>query len=107
MRGHHWWLENLVRAERSEPSAICDRDERTLAREAAWAGIPLDRAYAEVDDLLSRPDADAVAIVVAPEYQPDIALRALAAGKHVLCEVPLHTRSTSAGGSSSRPNVRG
>jgi predicted dehydrogenase len=64
-------------------------EQHALVRGAELAGIPPDRAHSEVDALLGREDVDAVAVVVAAEDQPAIVLRALDAGKHVLCEVPL------------------
>jgi predicted dehydrogenase len=89
MRAQHGWLQCLQLAERCELVAVCDRNEPVLARAAEMAGLPSDRAHLDLDELLARDDVDAVAVVVAPEYQAAIALRAIATGRHVLCEVPL------------------
>lgn len=45
------------------------------------------RAYSSVDALLS--DVDAVAFAVPPQVQAELAVRAAAAGKHLICEKPL------------------
>ena len=42
-----------------------------------------------LDDLLRRPDVDAVCVTVPSGQHGEIAIRALEAGKHVLCEKPL------------------
>ena len=43
----------------------------------------------EVDALLARPDVDLVYIATPPFLHHEQALRALVAGKHVICEKPL------------------
>ena len=45
--------------------------------------------YEELDALLHDPRIDVIDIAVTPGAQQDIALRALRAGKHVLCQKPL------------------
>jgi predicted dehydrogenase len=44
-------------------------------------------AFPSVDDLLA--DTDAVAFAVPPQVQSELAVRAAAAGKHLICEKPL------------------
>jgi len=46
----------------------------------------------DYDQALSRPDVDAAYIAVANNAHFDLSLRALRAGKHVLCEKPLTTK---------------
>ncbi len=48
-------------------------------------------ACASIDELLSRDDVDVVHIATPPITHKDLALAALNAGKHVLCEKPLAT----------------
>jgi predicted dehydrogenase len=88
-RGRRGWLETTRLVERAEVVAVCDRQRPLLAEGAAAARLPEASAHADLDDLLAREDVDAVVIAVAPEAQAGIAVRALEAGKHVLCEVPL------------------
>ncbi|WP_405670376.1 Gfo/Idh/MocA family protein [Streptomyces sp. NBC_01530] len=68
-------------------AAICGRDEGAVRRAAArhgWAATETDwRA------LIERDDVDLVDICTPGDSHAEIALAALAAGKHVLCEKPL------------------
>lgn len=49
------------------------------------------RAYSTIDDLLNDRRIDAVSVCVANNAHADISIRALNAGKHVLCEKPMAT----------------
>ncbi len=56
-------------------------------RTAASHSIP--KVYQHLDDLLADPAIEIVDIAVQPWHQREIAERALAAGKHLLCQKPL------------------
>ena len=47
------------------------------------------KVYADVDALLSDPDIDAVSVCMANAFHAEISIKALRAGKHVLCEKPM------------------
>ncbi|MBB5868328.1 putative dehydrogenase [Allocatelliglobosispora scoriae] len=47
-------------------------------------------------DLVARPDLDAVLVTTPPDLHEEIAVAALTAGKHVLCEKPLASSAASA-----------
>ncbi|PSL08222.1 putative dehydrogenase [Haloactinopolyspora alba] len=64
---------------------IVDLDVAKAEQVADRHGI--DRVYESLDDLLAD-DVPVVDIAVAPTAQPDIARRALDAGKHLLCQKP-------------------
>ncbi|MFF3598123.1 Gfo/Idh/MocA family protein [Kitasatospora indigofera] len=68
-------------------TAVAGRDPagvRAAARRQGWRSVETDwRA------LVARPDVDVVDICTPGESHAEIALAALAAGKHVLCEKPL------------------
>ncbi len=49
-------------------------------------------SYADYDAALGDPNVDAVVIAVPPRFHLDLALRAIAAGKHVLVEKPAFLR---------------
>src|SRR5215472_7793544 len=66
-------------------SAVADLD-LGRARAAAPPGTP---CFSEYRELLARSDAEAVVVSTPPAYHEEIALAALEAGKHVLCEKPL------------------
>lgn len=48
-----------------------------------------DRAYDDYDEIINDPEVDVVDIVTPNSLHKDQIIRALAAGKHVLCEKPL------------------
>ena len=89
--GAGYWGPNLARNFSSSPDwqlvAICDLDGRRAAELAARVG-GVD-VHTDVDDLLRRDDLDAVAIATPARTHHGLALRALAAGKHVMVEKPL------------------
>ena len=67
--------------------AIWGRDRSHAERLAQAHGIA--RVYDTLDELLADPDVAVVDIAVVPEAQVEIALRALDAGKDVMCQKPL------------------
>ena len=67
-------------------SAVADRDS---ARAGSAAGAHGAAALDDFRELISRDDVDAVAVSTPPDSHEEIALAALEAGKHVLCEKPL------------------
>jgi len=66
---------------------LCRRDGGELRALADRFRIP-DR-YTDYRDLLRDPDIDAVLIATGPAVQPEIAMAAVAAGKHVFAEKPM------------------
>jgi predicted dehydrogenase len=72
---------------RCELVAICDADESRLQRARdAWGVADTCTDYQAV---VARPDIDAVVIATPNVSHAPIAMAAIAAGKHVLCEKPL------------------
>jgi predicted dehydrogenase len=69
-----------------EVTGVYDRDAARAAEVAARHGV---RTYDSLEQLLDDPDPQVVDIAVLPAAQPEIARRAAAAGKHVLCQKPL------------------
>jgi predicted dehydrogenase len=57
--------------------------------EAAARDLGVPRAFATADELAESPDVDVVHICTPNHLHEELALRALAAGKHVICEKPL------------------
>jgi hypothetical protein len=87
-RGH-----GLLKSLASEHNvvALCDVDERTLARvRPDWPAAQCFRDFRKLLD--ERKDIDAVVIATPDHLHFPIAMRALKLGKHVYCEKPLtHT----------------
>ena len=67
--------------------ALASRDPEKVRSVAAQFAIP--RVYGSYEVLLADPEIDAVYIPLPNQLHFDWALRALQAGKHVLCEKPL------------------
>jgi len=77
-----------IRAEpRSRLDAVASRSAETARRYAAEWNIP--RAFGSYDELLADPDVDVVYIPIPNSGHAEWTIRALEAGKHVLCEKPL------------------
>jgi predicted dehydrogenase len=70
--------------------ACYDKNPETAARTAQAHGIP--SIAASIDDLLADPAIAIVDIAVTPWDQAEIVGRAIAAGKHLLCQKPLADR---------------
>jgi predicted dehydrogenase len=68
-------------------TALCDADPATLLRAVGQTGIQ--NASTDYREIVTRDDVDAVIIATPNFTHAPIALAAIAAGKHVLCEKPL------------------
>jgi predicted dehydrogenase len=69
-----------------EVVALCSRRKERVEEAAAKLGIP--DTTTDWRELIARSDLDAVSIVTPPAEHHEMALAALRAGKHVLCEKP-------------------
>src|SRR5437879_2759299 len=67
--------------------AICSRSLESAQAAAQRAGIP--RAYGTYDELLADPAIEAIYNPLPNHLHVDWTIRAMQAGKHVLCEKPL------------------
>ena len=83
-------LAGAARSPDVEVVAIASRDTRRAGAFAARWGIG--RAYGSYDDLLSDDAVDAVYVPLPNGLHHPWTLRALRAGKHVLCEKPYSRR---------------
>ena len=73
-----------------EVVAIGSRDRVRAEAQAQALGIP--RAHGSYEALLADPDIEAVYIALPNSLHVEWSLRALEAGRHVLCEKPLSRR---------------
>jgi D-xylose 1-dehydrogenase (NADP+, D-xylono-1,5-lactone-forming) len=77
----------LAGSSRGHLAAVASRDLGRATEFARLHGIP--RAYGAYEELLRDPDVDVVYVSVPNHLHAGWAVRALEAGKHVLCEKPL------------------
>jgi predicted dehydrogenase len=96
--GYGYWGPNIVRNVLERPefqlAALCETD---IARADEFRRRhPGVRIESDIDSLLMNGDVDALAIATPPDSHYDLARRSLEAGKHVLVEKPLATKSEEA-----------
>jgi len=81
---HIWGIEPLDYA---EVVAVCDVIEENAKNIAEKYNIPC--YYTDYHELLKREDIDAVTLPLPDQVHAEVAIAALHAGKHVLCEKPM------------------
>jgi len=82
-------FESCVKARNAELFAICDVADDLRERMAVAHGAK--KTFADYDAMLADPEVEAVIIATADAFHVDASIRALQAGKHVLCEKPMAT----------------
>jgi predicted dehydrogenase len=84
-------LAGAAASDRVQVLAVASRDASRAVAYAREQGI--ERAYGSYDELLADPDVEAVYISLPNALHVEWSIRALEAGKHVLCEKPLSPRA--------------
>src|ERR1700730_12974104 len=90
--GRSAWVPHIPgwqREGRAEVVALADIDADVAGEVAAKFSVP--RAVTDYRELLDDPDIDVVDVVTGNQPHFQISWDALSAGKHVLCEKPVHT----------------
>jgi D-xylose 1-dehydrogenase (NADP+, D-xylono-1,5-lactone-forming) len=84
-------LAGAAESDRVDVIAVASRDPARAEAYARERGI--ERAYGSYAELLADPDVEAVYISLPNSLHVEWSIRALEAGKHVLCEKPLSRRA--------------
>jgi predicted dehydrogenase len=80
-------FESCTKASNARLHAICDVADDLRQRMAATHAP--EKSYADYDEMLADPSLDAVIIATSDAFHVPASIRALEAGKHVLCEKPV------------------
>jgi len=90
--GTGYWSEKHLKAwsriPGAEIAALCNRSRHKLADKARQFGVPEDKLFGSLDDMLRDGDIDVVDIVTGPETHLEFVKKAAAAGKHIMCQKP-------------------
>lgn len=90
--GAGYWSRNHLLAWASHPgaavSAICDPDDKRRASRGDEFGIPEERRFGTMEEMLDRADIDVVDIITPPATHPALVEAAARAGKQILCIKP-------------------
>ncbi|TLM98875.1 MAG: Gfo/Idh/MocA family oxidoreductase [Actinobacteria bacterium] len=93
--GYGYWGPNLLRNYMELPEAtvkwVCDLDAERAAK--AVTRYPTVGTSTNLDEVLADPEVDAVVIATPISTHYPLAMKALAAGKHVFVEKPMATSS--------------
>ena len=85
----------MQRCQYGEVAAIASRNLETARQTAARLGIP--QAYGSYEELLADPTIDAIYNPLPNHLHVPWSIKALEAGKHVLCEKPIARTADEAG----------
>ena len=69
--------------------ALCDINKERADAMAKDYGVPAERVFTDVNDLVVLPEIDAVSVCTWNNAHAPCTIAALRAGKHVLCEKPM------------------
>lgn len=80
-------IPGIQASETGELTAIASRDLAKAEETAAKLGIP--KAYGSYEEIVSDPEIDAIYVPLPNHLHMEWSIRAMEAGKHVLCEKPI------------------
>jgi predicted dehydrogenase len=80
-------FESVQKSRNAVLAAVCDADEGLAQRFGRFYDAR--SIHLDYDQMLADPDVEAVIIAISDAFHVPATLKALAAGKHVLCEKPI------------------
>ncbi|MBQ2377919.1 MAG: Gfo/Idh/MocA family oxidoreductase, partial [Clostridia bacterium] len=80
-------LDGYMNDPRAEIYAFCDIDPTRLELMGKEYGIT--KLYTDIDEMLALPELEAVSVCTWNNAHAECAIKAMKAGKHVLCEKPM------------------
>jgi len=80
-------FESAQKAHNAALFAVCDADEGLARRFGSF--YDAEKTYFSYDDMLADPEVEAVVIGISDAFHVPASMKALEAGKHVLCEKPI------------------
>ncbi len=80
-------FESAQKAHNASLYAVCDADEGLARRFGSF--YDADKIYLDYDQMLADPAVEAVVIGISDAFHVPASVKALQAGKHVLCEKPI------------------
>jgi predicted dehydrogenase len=83
----HGHVKSFREHPQAEVVALCDLDEKRLEANCKEFGIG--KAYRDADKMFGDSELDAVCIATPNKFHAPLTIKALSAGKHVLCEKPM------------------
>jgi predicted dehydrogenase len=84
------YLPNLKKSPHVELVSVCDVAPERAEKRAAENGVP--HHFSDIDRMLAGPPFDLLINLTAMQHHFPINLKAVQAGRHVLCEKPIATR---------------
>ena len=85
-------IDELLKCENAEIVALCDIDEKALAKGREKTGVLIEKCYTDYKALIADPDVDAVEICTPNHLHAEMARAVLAAEKPVNLEKPIAMR---------------
>lgn len=82
-----WHLDGINNSKSAVAVCVCDKVLERAKQRAAEYGVK--EVCTDYNELLARDDIDAVTLPLPDQVHAEIAIAALRAGKHVLCEKPM------------------
>lgn len=90
--GTGWWSEKHLKAWQRIPgveiSCLCNRTREKAVVRGREYGIPEEKVYSCIDEMLLKEEFDILDIVTGPETHLEFVRKAAAAGKHIMCQKP-------------------